>query len=529
MHARELPLSYKKDPLYSRGNGGLILRLMAHSHSQMTSMPNSHHTLIDLLDRNARSHQDSPALIFEGHSYAHAALHQAVQIQAAALQAAGVRRGDRVLVLSGNRLEVLVLLGAVAWLGAMLVPLNLRLSPAEMAQQARDAGPALVIVDAGCASLWAAAWPDGMPGVPLETLSEPVGGSFVCAGQPRDAHVPRQDAPDLGVIMLYTAAVDGHARGAVLSQAQLRASALQTCNAWTLGVHDRWLGVLPLFHAAGIGLALALLEAGGACVILPRFDPAAAMAAVAHHHITVCATFAPMLGALLDAATNNQGEASLASLRVCMGLEPPEVLGRLATLCPAAKFWSAYGQAEVSSMVCLGLQSDRPGAAGRPMAPTEVRVQDAAGRALPAGLEGEIAVRGPTVFLGYWEPEAQRPFKPADPWHRTGDLGRIDEDGWLWFTGRAAHKQLIKTGGENVYPAEVEQVLLEHPAVAEAYVFGKPDAKWGEAVHAVCALKAGSTVTEAELLSHLEIRIARYKKPQSLVFSTSPLQRNTKG
>lgn len=492
-------------------------------------MTNIHHTIIDLLERNASSHQESPALIFEGHSYAHASLYQAVQMQAAALHSAGVGRGDRVVVVSGNRPEVLVLLGAVAWLGAMLVPLNLRLSSAEMAQQARDASPALVIVEAGCASLWKAAWPDGMDGVPLETLTEAVNGSLACVGQNRETRVPRQDAPDLGVIMLYTAAVDGHARGAVLSQAQLRTSAIQTGGAWALGVDDRWLGVLPLFHAAGIGLALALLEAGGACVILPRFDPVAAVAAVARHRITVCATFAPMLGALLDAATQNPGgETSLASLRVCMGLEPPDVLGRLAALCPAAKFWSAYGQAEVSSMVCLGLQSERPGAAGRPIAPTEVRVQDAAGRALDAGLEGEIAVRGPTVFMGYWEPERKRPFKPADPWHRTGDLGRIDEDGWLWFTGRAAHKQLIKTGGENVYPAEVEQVLLEHPAVAEAFVFGKPDDKWGEAVHAVCALKAGMCVEAAVLLSFLDTRIARYKKPQSLVFLPAPLDRSTK-
>jgi acyl-CoA synthetase (AMP-forming)/AMP-acid ligase II len=495
----------------------------------MTAMSNHHPTLIDLLDRNARSYQDRPALIFEGRSDTHAALHEAVQIQAAALHAAGVRRGDRVLLLSGNRPEVLVLLGAVAWLGAMLVPLNLRLSSVEMAQQALDARPALVIVDAACSALKTAAWPEGMAGVTIEMMGEPVNGSWVCVGQSQQAPVPRQDAPDLGVIMLYTAAVDGHARGAVLSQAQLRASAIQTGGAWALGVHDRWLGVLPLFHAAGIGLALAMLEAGGVCVILPRFDPVAAVAAVARHHITVCATFAPMLGTLLDAATKNPGgETALASLRVCMGLEPPEVIGRLTTLCPDAKFWSAYGQAEVSSMVCMGVQNERPGAAGRPMAPTEVRVQDATGRALGTGLQGEIAVRGPTVFLGYWEPETQRPFKPADPWHRTGDLGRIDEDGWLWFTGRAAHKQLIKTGGENVYPAEVEQVLLEHPAVAEAFVFGKPDDKWGEAVHAVCALKVGSSVAETELLNFLEVRIARYKKPQSLVFLPSPLERSSK-
>lgn len=494
----------------------------------MTPMPNIHHTIIDLLDRNASSYKNSPALIFEDHIYAYATLQKAVQIQAAALHAAGVRRGDRVLVVCGNRPEVLVLLGAVAWLGAMLVPLNLRLSPAEMAQQARDASPALVIVDPGCSSLWTAAWPGGMAGVHLETLAETVSGSLACVGQTQEDHVPRQDAPDQGVIMLFTAAVEGHARGAVLSQSQLRASAIQTGGAWELGENDRWLGVLPLFHAAGIGLALALLEAGGTCVILPRFDPVSAVTAVARHRITVCATFAPMLGAILDAAMQIKGgEASLASLRLCMGLEPPSVISRLASLCPAAKFWSAYGQAEVSSMVCMGLQNERPGAAGRSIAPTEVRVQDAAGRALATGLEGEIAVRGPTVFLGYWEPETKQPFKPADPWHRTGDLGRIDEDGWLWFTGRTAHKQLIKTGGENVYPAEVEQVLLEHPAVAEAYVFGKPDDKWGEAVHAICALKAGSTVEATELLNYLETRIARYKKPQSLVFIQSKLARET--
>lgn len=491
-------------------------------------MPNSNHTIIDLLDHNASLRQDLPALIFEGHTYTHATLHKAVQIQAAAFHAAGIGPGDRVMVVCGNRPEVVVLLGAVAWLGAMLVPLNLRLSPSEMAQQARDASPALVIVDAGCSSLWTAAWPDGMAAVPLEIMAEPVSGSLAVVGQAQESQVPRQDSPDLGVIMLYTAAVEGHARGAVLSQSQLRASAIQTSGAWELRADDRWLGVLPMFHAAGIGLALALLEAGGACVILPRFDPLAAVAAVANHRITVCATFAPMLGALLDAtAQNPSGEASLASLRVCMGLEPPDVLSRLNSLCPAAKFWSAYGQAEVSSMVCLGLQSERPGAAGRPMAPTEVRVQDAAGCAVATGLEGEIAVRGPTVFMGYWEPEKKRPFKPTDPWHRTGDLGRMDEDGWLWFTGRTAHKKLIKTGGENVYPAEVEQVLLEHPAVAEAFVFGKSDDKWGEAVHAVCALKAGYSIAVSELLSFLDTRIARYKKPQTLVFQPGPLQRTT--
>jgi long-chain acyl-CoA synthetase len=210
-----------------------------------------------------------------------------------------------------------------------------------------------------------------------------------------------------------------------------------------------------------------------------------------------------------------------------MGLEPPAAQARLAALCPGVGFWSAYGQAEVSSLVCLGLQSERPGAAGRAVPPSQIRIQDAAGQPVADGVEGEIAVRGPTVFLGYWDPLTRRPFKPADPWHRTGDLGRLDEDGWLWFTGRAAHKQLIKSGGENVYPAEVEQVLLEHPAVAEAFVFGQADEQWGEAVQAACALKPGTTATEAELIAFVAQRLARYKRPQSVRFMPAPLERPT--
>lgn len=483
-------------------------------------------TLIDLLAHNAAAHADGAAVIAEGDTQSHATLHAAVQGQAAALAALGVRRGDRVLLVAGNRAEVLVLLGAAAWVGAILVPLNLRLSPAEMAQQARDAAPAVAVIDADFETLWQAAWPEGMPGVSTVVLEAATGPSPVCAGPRTTATVPRQDAPELGVLMLYTAAVDGHARGAVLAQSQLMASAHQLAHVWSLATNDRWLGVLPLFHAAGIGLSLALLNAGGACVLLPRFDPAAAAAAVDNHGITVCATFAPMLGAMLDAA--QASGASLASLRACMGMEAASTVERLTVLCPSAGFWSAYGQAEVSSMVCLGLQRERPGAVGRAVAPSQVRVQDAAGQPVATGLEGEIAVCGPTVFLGYWDAATQRPFKPADPWHRTGDLGRLDADGWLWFTGRAAHKQLIKTGGENVYPAEVEQVLLEHPAVAEAFVFGTPDERWGEAVHATCALRPGAVAAEAELIGFVEQRLARYKRPQSVRFLPAPLDRTAR-
>jgi acyl-CoA synthetase (AMP-forming)/AMP-acid ligase II len=347
------------------------------------------------------------------------------------------------------------------------------------------------------------------------------------AGAPHHAGPARADRRDAPVVMFYTAAVDGRARGAVLSQANLVAAADQLGRAWSLGPQDRWLGVLPLFHAAGLGLALAAQGAGGASVLLHRFDPTESAAAIERHGITLCATFSPMLRAILEAA--EASGASLASLRVATGLEAPDAITALEQRWPKVRFWCGYGQAEVSSMTCLGRHRDRPGAAGRAAALTELAILDHLGRPLPAGETGEIGVRGPTVFLGYWDAVQRRPVATtlgAGGWHRTGDLGRLDGDGWLWFEGRAEHKKLIKTGGENVYPAEVEGVLLRHPSVAEAFVFGCPDPRWGESVQARCVLKPGMKADAAELIDFVAARLARYKRPQAVCIVEGPLDRN---
>ncbi|RYZ12696.1 MAG: long-chain fatty acid--CoA ligase, partial [Comamonadaceae bacterium] len=225
--------------------------------SAAAAMPDP--TLVDLLAGNAARRGNRAAVIVDDRVHTHAMLHEAVRRQAAALVALGVRPGDRIVLLAGNRAEVLVLLGAAGWIGAMLVPLNLRLSAAELAQQAQDAAPALVVLDPACDTAWRAAFPQGMPEVPVAGLAAADGPSLAIAGPTGAAPAPRADAPELAVLMLYTAAVDGRARGAVLSQANLLASAGQIARAWSLDADDRWLGVLPLFHAAGIGLALTLL------------------------------------------------------------------------------------------------------------------------------------------------------------------------------------------------------------------------------------------------------------------------------
>jgi acyl-CoA synthetase (AMP-forming)/AMP-acid ligase II len=497
--------------------------------SQSLSLDDS---LVDVFTRQARLHSDRAAIVQGDSMISHAAFHAAVARQAAALAAAGLQRGDRIVVLTGNRAEVLVLLGAAAWLGAVLVPINLRLAAAELAQQVGDAHARVLVMELEHESALDAALPDGMPGVVRLSLgpSQPDGAVLAEAGPVGFGPVP----PPTGrasdaVLMLYTAAVDGRARGAVLSQRNLLASAAQLVQVWQLGPNDRWLGVLPFFHVAGIGLALAVQAAGGASVLLPRFDAAEAVRAIDAHGVSLCATFAPMLGAMLDAAPADASTpAALTSLRVLTGLEPSDVIARLAKRCPRAEFWSGYGQAEVSTMACLGRPHERPGAAGRAAPLTEIAVFDATDCTVKPSGVGEIAVRGPTVFVGYWDPVEQRAVPTttaSDGWHRTGDLGRLDAEGWLWFMGRSPHKQLIKTGGENVYPAEVEQALLAHPAVAEAFVFGRADPQWGEAVHAACVLKGGTVADEAELIAFVGGRLARFKRPKSVVFLTGSIDR----
>jgi len=185
-----------------------------------------------------------------------------------------------------------------------------------------------------------------------------------------------------------------------------------------------------------------------------------------------------------------------------------------------AAFYSLYGQTEAMP-VSGGDSAEKPGSIGRPAVLTRVALFDDLDREAPSGTPGEICVRSPAVFQGYWNLEAETAYAFRDGWHHTGDMGRLDEDGFLWYGGRKPEKELIKPGGENVYPAEVEKVLLTHDAVAEVSVIGVPDPEWGEAVKAVCVRKSGKAVSAQELIDFVAGKIARYKKPRYVVFVES--------
>lgn len=472
-------------------------------------------TYHDLVERNALLHGAHRAFAFGSQNCTHAHYAERSAQLAAGLASVGVSVGERVAILAHNSLEYAQLFGAAARLGAIVVPINWRLSAEEVAYVISDVAPRVLIVSPELRALVPADLPTNLK---IYTLAMKTDGAWPpFAGLYLDATVPAAEIGDEApFVIIHTAAVGGRPRGAVLTHSGLISAAVQSQLLWRLTTDDVGLGVLPLFHLAGVGLMLALQAAGGATVLLPRFDPQALVGFIDGEGGSVIGTFPPMLGALLDAAT--QAGSTLKPLRVVTGIDVPDTIARFGKVCPQADFWVAYGQTETSGSVTLGRFSERAGSAGRPTPLTKVAIVDEMDGPLPAGSVGEIVVRGPMVFAGYWRCDEDNALTFRQGWHHTGDMGRLDDDGYLWYSGRSPAKELIKPGGENVYPAEVERALLEHPALAAAVVFGVPDADWGEAVKAVCVLKDGQRVQADALIEFVGQRIARYKKPKHVVF-----------
>lgn len=474
-------------------------------------------TLHDVINRNARLYGLNTAFVFGDQRVTHAQYAERTARMAAGLIAAGVGQGDRLAILAPNCLEYVDLLGAAAHIGAIIVPINWRLSAEEVAYVIKDVSPRVLIVAEELKAMLPQQGLDDTLRYTLGTALAPwqaVSELYLEHGTSA-ADLPGVD-DDSGLVIIHTAAVGGRPRGALLSHRSLIAASMQLQIAFRLTAVDVNLGVLPLFHVIAYTHMLASQQAGGATLLLPRFDPHSLVKHIDEEGGSLMGTFPPMLGALLDVAAD-QGLA-LTNLRVVHGIDAPETIARLRTSHPQATFWTTYGQTETSSLVSLTPYYERPGSAGRPTPLNTVAVVDELDQPLPVGATGEIVVRGPMVFLGYWRCEADNVFTFRNGWHHTGDMGRIDAEGYLWFSGRSPAKELIKPGGENVYPAEVERAILEHPALAQAVVIGVPDVQWGEAVKAICVLKAGHTLSAEELIEFVGARIARYKKPKHVVF-----------
>jgi acyl-CoA synthetase (AMP-forming)/AMP-acid ligase II len=343
------------------------------------------------------------------------------------------------------------------------------------------------------------------PGVPgFESLLE-------SGGPPIKMEVSADD----GLVIIYTAAVAGRPRGALLSHGNVVCANMHFNYLMNVTSGDVHLCFLPLFHVGGLFMTAAAFHAGALNINMSRFDAVKAVDLIREKGVSFMMVFSPTLASILE--EHEKTGKAIGSLRAVTGIDTKETIERYQSL-TGGRFFSLYGQTETSCLATFGAYNERPGAAGKMLPLAEVVLVDDYDRPVPVGQVGEIAVRGPMVFKGYWRLPEDTAYTFREGRHHTGDLGRFDEDGFLWYAGRKAEKELIKPGGENVYPAEVEKVILQHPAVEKTVVFGVPDPKWKEGIKAVCTLKVGQSLDAAALIDFVGGRIARYKKPQYVEF-----------
>jgi long-chain acyl-CoA synthetase len=477
------------------------------------------YTFYDLINRNAVSFCDRPAWfeVDDQRMLTFAGYKSKVDRLACGLQKAGLKKGDRIGIFGKNSLEYFLLYGAAAALGAIVLPINWRLSAEEAFFNLNDCEPVMLFVDPEYQEMIGSS-KDQLLSVEKYYNLKPPGGSFDVfddllenGGKFSLVDVSTDDA----LVIIHTAAVAGRPRGALLSHGNLISANTHISLHLNLSVNDVHLNILPLFHVGGLFMATGNFHAGALNLNMSKFDAAQAVDLIAEKNVSVMFDFSPILSSILD--EHQKSGKTIATLQHVPGLESPEVIEKYQKM-TGGTFYCMYGQTETSAIATMSRYSDGPGSAGRTIQLADVRLVDGNDNPVTVGEIGEITVKGPMVFKGYWHlPEdTARAFQGG--WHHTGDLGRFDTDGFLWYEGRKAEKELIKPGGENVYPAEVENAILEHPGIETTVVFGVPDPKWKEGIKAVCQLKTGQSLEAQELIKFVGTRIASFKKPQYVEF-----------
>ena len=480
----------------------------------------SNYNIFSFVKRNAKVYGDRIALILRNERITHGQFLKKVNQLSCGLMGAGAEKGDRIAILSQNNLEYVYICGAAAKIGAIILPINWRLDSEEIEYIIADGTPKIIFVSSefqdrikpliskfgSIKKTYALGQAEG--------FFEAFNNLMISEGISPERNISSDD----GYLLIYTAAVEGRPRGALLSHQNVIAANLQSIYYWTLTKEDVHLLVLPFFHIAGLGMVLSVMQVGGSNIIIPKFDVDLALRHIQEDKVTVFWEFPPILKTLLEKVEG--GNYNLSSVRHVIGLDHPDIIKKFEEM-SGATFWSGYGQSETSGVFSFAPYFERPGSAGLPSFIVEAEIVDNYDNFLETGQTGEIVVRGPVVFKGYWNREKENAYISRNGWHHTGDIGSFDADGYLWYEGRTPAKELIKTGGENVYPAEVEKVILQHPAVKETVVIGVTDSRWGEAIKAICVLKQGAILTETELIEFVAARIARYKKPNQVVFTSS--------
>jgi fatty-acyl-CoA synthase len=487
--------------------------------------------LSDLIDRNAAFTPDKAAIRFQGRTLSYAALAERIALAARALKSRlGVGRGDRVAILAANHPDYLVLLYACARLGAMLVPLNWRLAIPEQVFILSDASVKVLVVEESFAAVippLTQALPDvhvvGLDFAPDGVSFDDLVGSG--SGDGRNPHVDFASP----LLVVYTSGTTGRPKGAVLRQEALVWNAAMSQHMHGLTADDHVLTVLPLFHVGGLNIQTTpALQFGATVTIHPRFAPDATLAAFARDRPTLAVLVPATLQALI--AHPRWQETDLASLRAITTGSTVVPLALIdAVTARGVPVLQVYGSTETCPIAIytrLGGDLSRGDSTGTPGLYCEARIVDDGERELPPGGSGEVVVRGPNVFVEYWGNAAATGEALRDGWYYTGDIGTRDADGYFVIHDRK--KNMIISGGENIYPAEVERVLNEHPAVAEAAVIGRPDPKWQEVPVAYVVRRKGASVDAETLARHVGEQLARFKIPREVVF-VDDLPRNALG
>ena len=479
-------------------------------------------TFIDPLLRALQVGADRTAVLDEGKATSYRELWTRCRKLAGMVSAKGAVPGDRIAILADNSPQYLEMYVGLPAAGFVIVPLNTRHAEPELHYALEDAGAKLLITDRE-------------PG----TLSDLVD-SVISVPDDYEGLVDKAAEMELGIGisedtlagLFYTGGTTGASKGVMLSHRNLIANAMHNLTFLQPSEEHVWQIMAPMFHAAGTNSVLLGIWSASCQIPLRVFDPATALDLIERHGVTHTLGVPAMIAAITELQLREPRD--IATLQVVAHGGSPiatEVIRRAHTAFPDAEFVHVYGATETSPLVTgmrneqLYLDEPRGRSCGQSLIGVQIKIVDEQGNELPTGEVGEVATSGANVMLGYWQKPEQTAEVLRDGWYHTGDLGRFDADGYLYLVDRA--KDMIVTGGENVYCSEVEEALYKHPAVLEAAVIGIPDGKWGEAVHAVVVPR--EAIGEEELVEFCRQHIAGYKLPKSISFSETELPKSGPG
>ena len=484
------------------------------------------HSIYDCILSNAQNLANETALVSGEFRLKFSEIPDRVNCLSRGLLNSNLKKGDRVALLLNNCTEYAFILAACARVGLVAVCLNTRTSSDEMRMVLENTKPKALIFQASFEKQ-AEDLRDYIPSHQLYSIDNT---TIICSSFDqlidKDSSLLTEQQPsvDEGWLIIPTAAVGGIPKGALLSQRNVLASATIHMNHFGREAIKGHLVALPIFHVMGLTSFWATFISGGKNVLLKQFDNKIALKLIDNENLSYFGSFPPVLERLLDAA--KETVSVMESLQLVYGLEGPQNIQRLHQE-TSAIFWTGFGQAETTAFVTVSPSNERPGSAGKGTLINSIAVVDEADNQLSCGEEGEIVVKGANIFIEYWGMSEETEYAQRNGWHHTGDIGRFDEEGYLWYVKRKAEKELIKTGGENVYPGEVENILLRHPEINDCCVIGVQDKTWGESVKAICVREKESKISEELLREFVGEHIASFKKPKNVVFVDSlPYEEN---